>query len=90
METSIYKPKITSALLRLPRILPRDKIDTISRKKEKYTTLLVTHNMHQAGRVSDKTGFFYLGDLNEFGDTEQIFTNPKQKQTENYISGRFG
>ena len=40
--------------------------------------------------MSDKTGFFYLGDLIEFGDTEQIFTNPKQKQTENYISGRFG
>lgn len=58
--------------------------------KSKYTILLVTHNMHQAGRVSDKTGFFYLGELIEFGDTEQIFTKPRQKQTENYISGRFG
>ncbi len=64
--------------------------DLIYQLKSKYTILLVTHNMHQAGRVSDKTGFFYLGDLIEFGDTEQIFTNPKQKQTENYISGRFG
>lgn len=64
--------------------------DLIYELKSKYTILLVTHNMHQAGRVSDKTGFFYLGDLIEFGDTEQIFTKPKQKQTENYISGRFG
>ncbi len=64
--------------------------DLIYELKAKYTILIVTHNMQQAGRVSDKTGFFYLGDLVEFGDTEQIFTKPKNKHTENYISGRFG
>ncbi|PCJ81924.1 MAG: phosphate ABC transporter ATP-binding protein [Bacteroidetes bacterium] len=58
--------------------------------KQNYTIVVVTHNMHQAGRISDKTGFFYLGELVEFGDTKQIFTNPKNKKTENYISGRFG
>jgi len=58
--------------------------------KQNYTIVVVTHNMHQAGRISDKTGFFYLGELIEFGDTKQIFTNPKNKKTENYISGRFG
>ena len=58
--------------------------------KQHYTILIVTHNMFQAGRVSDKTGFFYLGELIEFGDTKQIFTNPENEKTENYISGRFG
>lgn len=58
--------------------------------KQDYTILIVTHNMHQAGRVSDKTGFFYLGELIEYGNTKQIFTNPKNERTENYISGRFG
>ena len=67
------------------------KIETlIYELKQDYTILIVTHNMHQAGRVSDKTGFFYLGELIEFGDTKQIFTNPKNERTENYISGRFG
>ncbi len=64
--------------------------DLIYELKQHYTILIVTHNMHQAGRVSDKTGFFYLGELVEFGDTKQIFTNPKNNKTENYISGRFG
>jgi phosphate transport system ATP-binding protein len=50
----------------------------------------VTHNMQQAARVSDYTGFLYLGQLIEFGDTNQLFTNPKNKLTENYISGYFG
>lgn len=58
--------------------------------KKDYTILIVTHNMHQAGRVSDKTAFFYLGELVEYGKTKQIFTNPKNERTENYISGRFG
>lgn len=58
--------------------------------KEKYTIVIVTHNMQQAARISDKTGFFLLGDLVEFGQTEQIFSNPKNSKTEEYISGRFG
>ncbi len=60
------------------------------RLKEKYTIVLVTHNMQQAARVSDFTGFLYLGELVEFDETNQIFTNPKKKLTEDYISGRFG
>ncbi|MEX0603022.1 MAG: phosphate ABC transporter ATP-binding protein PstB [Bacteroidota bacterium] len=58
--------------------------------KEKYTIVIVTHNMQQAGRVSDFTAFFYLGKLIEFDETKAIFTNPSKKQTEEYITGRFG
>ena len=58
--------------------------------KKNYTIVIVTHNMQQAGRVSDKTGFFYLGELIEYDDTKIIFTNPKNPRTENYITGRFG
>ena len=58
--------------------------------KEKYTVIMVTHNMQQAVRVSDKTAFFLLGELVEFGDTDQIFSVPKDKRTEEYITGRFG
>jgi len=58
--------------------------------KKNYTIVIVTHNMQQAGRVSDKTGFFYLGELIEYDDTKTIFTNPKNPRTENYITGRFG
>jgi phosphate transport system ATP-binding protein len=58
--------------------------------KREYTLVIVTHNMQQAARASDYTGFLYLGQLIEFGETDQIFTNPKEKLTENYISGRFG
>jgi phosphate transport system ATP-binding protein len=58
--------------------------------KQEYTIVIVTHNMQQAARASDYTGFMYLGQLVEFGETEQVFTNPKEKLTENYISGRFG
>jgi len=58
--------------------------------KEEYTIVIVTHNMQQAARVSDFTAFFYLGKLVEFGATEAIFTNPKLKQTEDYVTGRFG
>ena len=64
--------------------------ELIQELKEQYTILIVTHNMQQAGRISDKTGFFYMGDLVEYDDTQQIFTNPKHDRTENYISGRFG
>jgi len=58
--------------------------------KENYTIVIVTHNMQQAARVSDWTGFFLMGELLEFGHTEDIFTHPKDSRTENYITGRFG
>ena len=58
--------------------------------KENVTILIVTHNMQQAARISDKTGFFLLGDLVEYGDTEQIFSAPQNPETEKYITGRFG
>jgi len=58
--------------------------------KQNYTIVIVTHNMQQAARVSDYTAFMYLGELVEFGDTNSIFTNPAQKQTEDYITGRYG
>lgn len=58
--------------------------------KERYTIIIVTHNMQQAARVSDYTAFLYMGNLVEFNDTDTIFTNPKQKQTEDYITGRYG
>ena len=58
--------------------------------KSKYTIVTVTHNMQQAGRISDFTAFFYIGRLIEFGPTTKIFTNPNEKQTEDYITGRFG
>ena len=64
--------------------------DLIHRLKDKVTILIVTHNMQQAARVSDYTAFMYLGELVEFGDTNTVFTNPKNKQTEDYITGRFG
>jgi phosphate transport system ATP-binding protein len=57
--------------------------------KTNYTLIVVTHNMQQAGRVSDKTAFFYMGELVEFDDTKQMFTAPKDKRTQNYITGRF-
>lgn len=58
--------------------------------KHDYTFVIVTHNMQQASRVSDRTAFFYMGELIEFSDTKRIFSNPKVKRTEDYISGRFG
>lgn len=64
--------------------------ELINELKTKYTIVTVTHNMQQAGRISDYTAFFYLGRLIEFGPTTKIFTNPAEKQTEDYITGRFG
>mgnify|MGYP000300123754 CR=1 FL=1 len=58
--------------------------------KKEYTIIMVTHNMQQAARISDKTAFFLLGEVVEYGDTEQIFSMPKDKRTEDYITGRFG
>ena len=64
--------------------------ELIEELKNKYTIIIVTHNMQQAARVSDVTAFFYLGELIEAGGTRKIFTNPDKKQTEDYITGRFG
>src|SRR2546423_746228 len=64
--------------------------ELIHELKTQYTIVIVTHNMQQAGRVSDHTGFFYLGKLIEFGPTTKIFTNPSERRTEDYITGRFG
>ena len=64
--------------------------DLMEELKKDMTVVIVTHNMQQATRVADKTAFFLLGELVEYGDTEEIFSRPKDKRTENYISGRFG
>ena len=64
--------------------------DLATELKKDYTIIIVTHNMQQAGRISDKTAFFLTGEVIEYGDTEQIFNNPRDKKTEDYITGRFG
>ena len=76
---SALDPKSTAAIEEL-----------IAQLREKYTIIIVTHNMQQAARVSDATAFMYHGELIEYGATEQIFTAPREKQTEDYIHGRFG
>ena len=94
---------IARALAVQPKILlmdePTSALDPISTSrieelvmelKEKYTIVMVTHNMQQAVRVSDHTAFFLLGELVEFGKTDDIFTQPQDKRTEDYITGRFG
>ncbi|MBN2610333.1 MAG: phosphate ABC transporter ATP-binding protein [Bacteroidales bacterium] len=94
---------IARALAVEPKIIlmdePTSALDPISTSRienlifelrEDYTIIIVTHNLQQAGRISDFTAFFYLGDLIEMGRTHDIFTNPKNKRTENYITGRFG
>jgi phosphate transport system ATP-binding protein len=71
--------------------LATSKIEDLIRELRKdYTIVIVTHNMQQAARASDHTAFFYMGELIEFGPTSQIFTSPKQKRTEDYVTGRFG
>ncbi|MBN2134126.1 MAG: phosphate ABC transporter ATP-binding protein, partial [Acidobacteria bacterium] len=64
--------------------------DLVEELKKQYTIAIVTHNMQQAARISDFTAFFYEGKIIEFGNTKKIFTNPDIKQTEDYITGRFG
>lgn len=94
---------IARALAVKPQVLlmdePTSALDPISTSrieelalqlKEKYTIIMVTHNMQQAVRISDKTAFFLLGELVEYGDTERIFSTPQDKRTEDYITGRFG
>ena len=67
------------------------KIDELAMQlREKYTIVIVTHNMQQAVRISDNTAFFLLGELIEYGNTEQVFSQPGNKKTEDYITGRFG
>ena len=94
---------IARALAVQPQVLlmdePTSALDPISSSKieelatnlkEQYTIIIVTHNMQQALRISDKTAFFLLGELIEYGNTEQLFSQPKEKKTEDYITGRFG
>ena len=64
--------------------------ELIADLKKDYSIIIVTHNMHQAARVSDKTAFFYMGKVVEYDKTDKIFTNPSEKATDDYISGRFG
>jgi phosphate transport system ATP-binding protein len=64
--------------------------ELINELKNEYTIAIVTHNMQQAARISDFTAFMYLGELIEFGNTDKLFVKPTQKQTEDYITGRFG
>jgi phosphate transport system ATP-binding protein len=64
--------------------------DLIHELRARYTIVIVTHNMQQAARVSDRTAFFYMGELVEVGPTEQIFTNPRERRTEDYVTGKFG
>ena len=77
----------TSALDPISTLKIEDLIDEL---KEKYTIVIVTHNMQQAGRISDRTAFFLHGEIVEFDDTENIFSKPSDKRTEDYITGRFG
>ena len=62
----------------------------ITELKQQYTVVIVTHNMQQAARVSDQTAFMYMGELVEYADTNTIFTTPKKRKTEDYITGRYG
>ena len=64
--------------------------DLVFELKKEYTVIIVTHNMQQATRVSDKTAFFLLGEVVEFNETEKLFSNPSDQRTEDYITGRFG
>ena len=64
--------------------------ELVSELRNHFTILIVTHNMQQAARVSDYTAFMYIGEMVEFGPTNQLFTNPSKKQTEDYITGRYG
>ena len=94
---------IARALAVEPEILlmdePTSALDPISTSKiedlavelrKKYTIIIVTHNMQQAARISDKTAFFLMGEIVEYDETDKMFSTPKEKRTEDYISGRFG
>ena len=64
--------------------------ELIMKLKKDYTIIIVTHNMQQAARISDKTAFFLMGEVIEYGDTQKLFNKPKEKKTQDYILGRFG
>jgi phosphate transport system ATP-binding protein len=64
--------------------------DLVYELREQYTIVMVTHNMQQASRCSDRTAFFFEGEIVEEGETDQLFTNPKEKKTEDYVTGKFG
>jgi phosphate transport system ATP-binding protein len=85
---------IARALAVQPEVLlmdePASALDPLATSKKEYTIVIVTHNMQQAARVSDFTAFFYIGELVEFDATTKIFTSPSKKQTEDYVTGRFG
>ena len=90
---------IARALAVRPSILPASALDPISTSKiedliyelkKEYTIVIVTHNMQQAARVSDRTAFFYMGELVEYDQTQQMFLNPSKEATQNYVTGRFG
>ena len=76
-----------SALDPIATVKIEDLIDSL---KQRYTIVIVTHNLQQAARVSDRTAFFWLGRLVEYGSTAELFTRPQEKLTEDYITGRFG
>ena len=99
----LFRSVIARAIAVEPEVLlldePASALDPIStlkleeliyELKNDYTIVIVTHNMQQAARVSDYTAFMYMGDMIEFADTDTLFTNPRQKQTEDYITGRYG
>jgi phosphate transport system ATP-binding protein len=77
----------TSALDPISTLVIEELINDL---KDKYTVVIVTHNMQQAARVSDQTAFMYMGELIEYSDTNTLFTTPKKKKTEDYITGRYG
>ena len=77
----------TSALDPISTLKIEDLMDSL---KEKYTVIIVTHNMQQATRIADYTAFFLVGEVIEYGETEELFSHPKQKKTEDYVTGRFG
>ena len=77
----------TSALDPISTLKVEELMDEL---KKKYTVIIVTHNMQQAGRISDRTAFFLSGEIVEYGKTEEIFYKPKDRRTEDYITGRFG
>ena len=82
---------VSPSVLLMDEPASRAKVEELIHElKKDYTIVIVTHNMQQAARVSDKTAFFYLGEMVEYGDTKRIFTNPEKEATQNYITGRFG
>ena len=89
-ELAVMCAKVEEDLGKAHNILRSADEELIGELKRDFSIVIVTHSMNQAARVSDRTAFFLLGDLIEYGETKSVFTNPKDKRTEDYISGRFG